>query len=238
MTELQWLRPTDPPDAFPHPSHALKDPDGLLAIGGDLSSERLLAAYRRGIFPWYNDGQPILWWSPDPRAVIFPHEMHISRSLRRRLRRNEYSVSVDQAFAAVIADCAAIRADAGTWITPEMHAAYLELHEMGYAHSIETWRGNQLVGGIYGLCLGQSFFGESMFSRASDGSKVAMAKLMHFAREQRIELIDCQLASQHLATLGSRLLSREQFLERLDRFCSLPGPKFWSQPPHGTSDLL
>ncbi len=238
MTELAWLRPTDPPDAFPHPCHALKDPDGLLAIGGDLSSERLLAAYRRGIFPWYNDGQPILWWSPNPRAVLFPHEMHISRSLRRRLRRNDYRVSVDQAFSAVIADCAAMRADGGTWITPEMHSAYLELHEMGHAHSLETWQGNKLVGGIYGVSLGQVFFGESMFSRASDASKVAMAKLMNFARYEHIGLIDCQLPSQHLATMGSRLLHREQFLESLDRFCSLPGPKFWPQAQQATSDLL
>lgn len=238
MTELQWLNASDPPENFPDPRRALSDPEGLLAVGGDLSSERLLAAYRRGIFPWFNDDQPILWWSPDPRAVLFPGELHISRSLRRRLRRNEFKVSIDLAFSAVISECAERRSGEGTWITPEMHAAYCDLHAQGYAHSVETWQGEELVGGLYGVNLGRVFFGESMFSRVSDASKVALVGLISASRRLGLELVDCQLASAHLASLGSRLLRRDNFLALLERYCVFPAATGWRQERIETSQLL
>lgn len=236
MTDLHWLRPGDPPDSFPHPHRALRDPDGLLAVGGDLSADRLLAAYRRGIFPWFNADQPILWWSPDPRAVLLPGELHVSRSLKRRLRHGDYRVSVDQCFARVVSACAA-RRDEGTWITPEMKRAYCELHERGHAHSVETWQGEELVGGLYGVNVGRVFFGESMFSRRSDASKVALVALVRLSRSPGLELIDCQLASAHLASLGARLLPRERFLELLERYCAFPSPVDWESGPQDTAAL-
>ncbi|MFW2404602.1 MAG: leucyl/phenylalanyl-tRNA--protein transferase [Gammaproteobacteria bacterium] len=235
--ELHWLDPTDPPDSFPDPHLALREPDGLLAVGGDLTPERLLAAYRRGIFPWFQDDQPILWWSPDPRAVLFPAEIRISRSLRRTLRRGTFEVSVNQDFAGVIAGCAADRDQPGTWITEDMLHAYSDLHRSGHAHSIETWRDGELVGGLYGVSMGGVFFGESMFARETDASKVALTQLTGLRRELGIELIDCQVASAHLASLGARQISRVEFQERLRRLTPYPAPRNWTRPASGTSGL-
>ncbi|HET7588144.1 MAG TPA: leucyl/phenylalanyl-tRNA--protein transferase [Gammaproteobacteria bacterium] len=212
---LYWIDERDPPDAFPAVERALVDPNGLLAAGGDLSIARLLAAYRRGIFPWYEDGQPILWWSPDPRTVLFPDEFHVSHSLRKTLRRNTFAVTVDRAFADVLDGCAAPRDDYGTWLTADMKQAYIRLHRAGYAHSIEAWRDGRLAGGLYGIELGRVFFGESMFSRESDASKVALAHLC----QRGYDLIDCQVESPHLRRLGARTISRQQFLECLDAGC-------------------
>ncbi|MFQ5634839.1 MAG: leucyl/phenylalanyl-tRNA--protein transferase [Gammaproteobacteria bacterium] len=236
-TDLHWLEPGDPPDSFPDASLALTDPDGLLAVGGDLSVERLLAAYRRGIFPWNQQDQPILWWSPDPRAVLFPAELRVSRSLRRTLRKNLFSVSVDQDFAGVIAGCAADRNRPGTWITGDMLRAYRELHDAGHAHSVEAWQDGQLAGGLYGVNIGRVFFGESMFSRRTDASKVALVFLTEQCRELGIQLIDCQLASTHLASLGARQIARDEFLELLRRLTAFPAPHGWSRLPSATHDL-
>lgn len=235
--ELQWLDPSDPPDSFPEVQRALADPEGLLAVGGDLSVERLLAAYRRGIFPWYQDEQPILWWCPDPRAVLFPPELRVSRSLRRRLRSNEYAVSIDQDFAGVIGGCAADREPPGTWITDGMRSAYLELHRRGHAHSIETWHDGELAGGLYGVNVGGVFFGESMFSRRTDASKIALVRLVALCRELGIELIDCQLASAHLASLGARQIARTEFQGLLRMLTAFPAPPSWSQTPAETATL-
>jgi leucyl/phenylalanyl-tRNA--protein transferase len=239
MAEILFLQPDDPVDAFPDPSLALTEPDGLLAVGGDLQPQRLLEAYRRGIFPWYEAGQPILWWSPDPRTVLTPSQLHISRSLHRTLRRGRFSVSVDQAFEAVIDACAATRARTGTWITPEMRSAYLHLHKLGHAHAIETWAGSELVGGLYGIALGGVFFGESMFSRASDASKVALVKLARVMERRGMELIDCQVATSHLASLGSEPVPRATFLRTLDRL--VPGnasADTWRESATGTAGLI
>ena len=215
---IAWLAPGDPPDHFPAVERALLDPPGLLAAGGDLSCERLVAAYRRGIFPWYSPGQPVLWWSPDPREVLLPQEFHASRSLKRTARVRGFEYHVDRDFAAVIAACAAPRAHSpGTWITAEMHAAYLALHERGLAHSNEIWRAGSLVGGIYGVQLGRVYFGESMFSLERDASKVALARLVRQCLADGTEMIDCQLPSAHLRSLGSRALPRQEFLRRLGR---------------------
>jgi leucyl/phenylalanyl-tRNA---protein transferase len=213
---IRWLSASDAPESFPPVERALENPPGLLAAGGDLSSARLGAAYRRGIFPWYSPGQPVLWWSPDPREVLPVDELHVSRSLARTLRRKTFAVSVDTDFAAVIDACAAPRAASpGTWITPEMRAAYLRLHALGTAHSIEVRRGAELVGGVYGVAVGRVFSGESMFSRVSDASKVALVALAAWCRAQGAELIDCQLPSAHLRSLGSRPMRRAQFLAYL-----------------------
>jgi leucyl/phenylalanyl-tRNA--protein transferase len=212
VRSITWLSPQDAPDSFPPTEQALEDPPGLLAAGGDLSPERLLAAYGRGIFPWYSPGQPVLWWSPDPRAVLFPEEFRCARSLAKTLRNGGFTLEVDRDFAAVIDSCAAPRQHSpGTWITAEMRAAYLDLHRLGFAHSIETWRGGALVGGLYGVRLGSVFFGESMFSRERDASKVALANLVALSRRHAIAVIDCQLASGHLESLGTRSISRAQF---------------------------
>jgi leucyl/phenylalanyl-tRNA---protein transferase len=200
---------------FPPPQNALRDPNGLLAIGGDLSVERLVAAYQHGIFPWFDSDQgPILWWSPDPRAVIEPAALRISRSLRRTIARNTYRVTLDTAFAEVIRGCAAPRRNAtGTWITPRMQHAYCRLHQFGYAHSVETWCDEQLVGGLYGVALGRMFFGESMFSRADDASKVAFACLGRRLSSHDYRLIDCQVMNPHLRSLGAMEMPRREFLE-------------------------
>lgn len=219
---ITWLSPKDAPEWFPPPEQALDDPAGLLAAGGDLSPARLLAAYRRGIFPWYSPGQPVLWWSPDPREVLFPEEFRVSRSLAKTLRNGGFSVVMDEDFAAVLDGCAAPRAHSlGTWITAEMREAYLELHRRGYAHSIETRLGGELVGGLYGVRLGGVFFGESMFSRVRDASKVALAHLVAVCRRNSIAVIDCQLASRHLASLGSRGIPRSQFQALLAEWVTL-----------------
>jgi len=214
---LVWLEPEGDPEAFPNAEDALDDPPGLVAAGGDLKPARLIAAYRRGLFPWYSPGQPILWWCPDPREVLLPHEFRRSRSLAKRERNSGFEVEDNRDFAAVIDACAAPRASAGggTWITAEMRAAYLELHRLGIAHSIEVRRNGELVGGLYGLRLGAVFFGESMFSREPDASKVAISSLVRRSSELGIALIDCQLHSAHLCSLGSRALPRDEFLRRL-----------------------
>jgi len=210
---ITWLAPDDPPDRFPPQEAALRDPSGLLAAGGDLKPERLIAAYSRGIFPWYSPGQPVLWWSPDPHEVLWPREFHHSRSLRRTLRRRGFSLHEDRDFGAVVSACAAPRSRSpGTWITPEMKAAYCALHQRGFAHSYEIRLGDTLVGGLYGVRLGSVFFGESMFSRQKDASKAALAGLVARSEALGIELIDCQLPSAHLRSLGSRPIPRRAFL--------------------------
>lgn len=197
---------------FPHPS--LSDPIGILAVGGDLSPQRLLLAYRHGIFPWYQEPSPILWWSPDPRLVLFPGEIRISRSLERVIRKNLFTVTVDRAFGEVIRACAETRVE--TWITPDMIEAYEALHKLGYAHSVESWHEGRLVGGLYGVEMGTVFFGESMFSIMSDASKVALVYLARrlFA-DRGFKFIDCQTTTQHLKRLGAREIPRKEFLERL-----------------------
>ena len=220
---IPWLRPGDAPEAFPPVETALSDPNGLLCAGGDLRPERLLAAYRRGIFPWYAAGQPILWWSPDPRAVLRPGEFHVSRSLARSIRNRGYVVSIDTAFSSIIAHCGdrTLRPE-GTWITPAMREAYQRLHELGYAHSVETRQGSTLVGGIYGVALGRVFFGESMFSLARDASKVAMARLVQELVARGYELLDCQIPSAHLTTLGVRAVPRRSFVSLLQQLVDEP----------------
>ena len=200
---------------FPHPDKALKDPDGLLAIGGDLSPERIISAYRNGIFPWYSHDQPILWWSPNPRAVLFPEKLHISRSLKKIIRKKVFTTSIDQAFEQVIFACAqSPRKDQdGTWITDDMQQAYIDLHRLGMAHSAECWLNGELVGGLYGIALGKVFFGESMFARQSNASKVAFVHLLDELKKDNYALIDCQVTTDHLLSLGAEEIPRELFLE-------------------------
>ena len=222
MKTVTWLSPHDAPEWFPPLEQALDEPAGLLAAGGDLSPARLLAAYQRGIFPWYSPGQPVLWWSPDPRAVLFPEEFNCSRSLAKTIRNGGFEVVIDRDFGAVIDACAAPRPHApGTWITSEMRNAYLRLHRLGQAHSFETWRNGQLAGGLYGVRLGEVFFGESMFSRERDASKVALAHLVTVCLRNSIAVIDCQLPSPHLESLGSRTIPRLQFQALLREHISL-----------------
>ena len=212
---MSAVEPSAARSPFPDPRHA--PADAPLAAGGDLSPALLLHAYARGIFPWFDDDDgPVLWWSPDPRTVLFPDRMRVSRSLRRKLRRGDYAVTFDTAFEQVIAACAAPRGgQAGSWITPAMQAAYTRLHALGFAHSVEAWRDGRLAGGLYGLSLGRMFFGESMFTAQTDASKVALAHLVETLRHWRFELIDCQIDNAHLASLGAESLPREHFLERL-----------------------
>lgn len=229
MSGIPWLKPTDPPAALPPTHGALREPNGLLAIGGALSTEWLVHAYGRGAFPWYTDGQPILWWSPDPRAVLFPAEFHCSRSLARTLRRRGLETRIDTAFDTVVEACAGPRAgEPGTWITAAMRHAYSRLYRAGLAHSIETWRGDALVGGLYGVALGRVFYGESMFSRERDASKVAVARLVAEALARGVALIDCQMASAHLASLGSRGIPRDEF-EALLAAHADPAIQLWRQ---------
>lgn len=221
---LHWLDPRDPQQPFPAPHLALRDPNGLLAIGGDLSVSRLIRAYSSGIFPWYNPDEPILWWSPDPRAVLQPDAIKVSRSLSKSIRRTDYAVSFDAAFQNVLAGCGAPRANShGTWLGQNMRAAYTEMHRHGFAHSVEVWRGGALVGGLYGLSLGRVFFGESMFSHADDASKIALYWLCQQLVAWEFPLLDCQVASAHLRTLGALDISRERFLNRLRPALALPG---------------
>jgi leucyl/phenylalanyl-tRNA--protein transferase len=218
MKTITWLSPHDPPDAFPPEDQALEEPDGLLAAGGDLSPARLLAAYGRGIFPWFSPGQPVLWWTPNPRAVLFPSEFHRSRSLAKTLRSGRFELAIDRDFPATVACCAAPRPESqGTWITSDMSEAYCRLHRLGFAHSVEIYRGPRLVGGLYGVRLGGVFFGESMFSLERDASKMALAHLAAISTTNGIVLIDCQIPSPHLQSLGSRSLPREEFLRLLAR---------------------
>lgn len=218
---LTWLEPNDPPEAFPPVETAFVEPDGLLAAGGDLSPQRLLYAYRNGIFPWYDEGQPILWWSPDPRCVMLPGEFHASRRLLRTLRHAPFEVTFNTAFDQVIRACAGDRpGQRGTWITAEMLLAYRELHRSGWAHSIEIWDEAQLAGGLYGIGIGKAFFGESMFSRSSNASKAAMLVLTRLLREQQFDILDCQVVSPHLLTLGASLLPRRRFTDLLESACA------------------
>ena len=217
---ITWISSDDPPEAFPEIESAFDIPDGLLAAGGDLSPERLLYAYRHGIFPWYDSGQPILWWSPDPRCVLRPHEFHVSKRLRRSLSRSKLEVSFNQAFSAVIAACAEDRiGQQGTWITDDMADAYSRLHQQGWAHSIEIWQENRLAGGLYGLAIGQAFFGESMFSRQTNASKAAMLALCQQMVLNDFEILDCQVESPHLVSLGASLMPRNKFAAVLRQAC-------------------
>ena len=216
LPPLPWLEAAVGPSALPDPASALGEPNGLLAVGGALTPKWLLGAYRRGIFPWFSRGQPILWWSPDPRAVVDPARFRPSRSLSQSIRNRGYETRIDTAFEAVLMGCAAPRTDGGTWILPSMQRAYQELHRLGHAHSVETWAAGRLVGGLYGVRVGAMFFGESMYSSARDASKVALARLVAEARATGIGLIDCQMPTPHLTSLGAETLPRAEFLRRLE----------------------
>jgi leucyl/phenylalanyl-tRNA--protein transferase len=221
---------SDPTD-FPPVRSALVEPNGLLAVGGALTPEWLLSAYRRGIFPWYGEGEPILWWSPHPRLILVPTEIRIHRSLLKVLRRQQFEVRVDSDFAAVINACAAPREpDGSTWITPAMQAAYCRMFELGYAHSVECWRDGRLVGGLYGIALGKVFFGESMFSRERDASKVALAHLARILAAHDVAVIDCQMTTAHLLSMGAREIPRAEFCSGLEAWTkSAAAPRHW---PH------
>jgi leucyl/phenylalanyl-tRNA--protein transferase len=227
MIDLPWIAGDADPAALPDAEQALSSPNGLLAVGGRLSPEWLLAAYRKGAFPWFERDQPILWWSPDPRAVLWTDELKISRSLRRTIGKRLFAITADTSFDAVISACAEPRSytDA-TWITPSMRTAFNRMHALGFAHSFEAWRDGRLVGGLYGLAIGRVFFGESMFSRVSDASKVAFAHAVAFLQSRSIFLIDCQVPSAHLASLGATSMPRRTFLSVLRRHaaaCDRPG---------------
>lgn len=217
---LRWLDPRNPQEPFPPVEDALRDPNGLLAIGGDLRIDRLLRAYSQGIFPWFNPDEPILWWAPDPRAVFDPGSIHVSRSLTRRMARDDYAVSLDRDFAGVIEACADRRG--GTWLGAGMREAYTELFRRGFAHSVEVWREGRLIGGLYGVALGHVFFGESMFSRATDGSKIGLVWLARQLQAWSFQLIDCQVGSAHLESLGARYLPRDEFQRTLAQAIEQP----------------
>jgi leucyl/phenylalanyl-tRNA--protein transferase len=230
----------DSPQHFPDVESALREPDGLLAAGGDLCSERLLSAYASGIFPWYEDGQPILWWSPNPRCVLRPAEFHVSRRLRQYVRRSAFTCSYNRAFPGVIRACAGRRrAQQGTWITPAMVAAYERLHAEGWAHSVEVWAGTDLVGGLYGLSIGKVFFGESMFSYRDHASKFAMLALCQVLTQYEFALLDCQVLSPHLLTLGATQIPRSRFTAILRAACS-GNSQFhsWPSKPQPIAGLL
>jgi leucyl/phenylalanyl-tRNA--protein transferase len=228
---IVWLSEHDSPDAFPPVDRALTEPDGLLAAGGDLSPTRLLAAYRRGIFPWYSRGQPILWWCPDPRAILVPSELKVSRSLLKSCRNRGFVTRLDTAFRDVIRACGSTELrPGGTWLSPEMRAAYIRLHRLGFAHSVETWLDGRLVGGLYGVALGRIFFGESMFSTERDASKVALKRLCEELQARGFHMIDCQMATPHLMSLGARLIPREEFTRVLEEHIEgSPEPQSWSE---------
>jgi len=230
-TRVAWLRPDDPVDAFPPVTQALREPDGLLAAGGDLGPERLLYAYRNGIFPWYDEGQPLLWWSPDPRCVLLPGDFHVSRSLRRLLQRSDAEVRFNTAFRDVIHACAAPRpSQFGTWITSDMINAYERLHEGGWAHSIEVWQRGTLAGGLYGLAIGRAFFGESMFSSTPNASKIALLMLANLMDTGEFGMLDCQVLSSHLLSLGATTIPREDFVDIVESLCE-PPKAFENWPP-------
>ncbi|HEX4986456.1 MAG TPA: leucyl/phenylalanyl-tRNA--protein transferase [Burkholderiales bacterium] len=222
---IPWLRPGD---VFPPVEQALAEPNGLLAAGGDLSVRRLTEAYRRGIFPWFSEGEPILWWSPDPRMVLFPAELRVSRSLGRTLRNARFEVRADTAFREVMTACAQPRPGSrGTWIGAAMIEAYCRLHAAGIAHSVETWLDGELAGGLYGIALGGAFFGESMFRRVTDASKIALVALVRHLELEGFGLVDCQMNTDHLASLGAREIPRAEFVQRLRELINyprLPGP--------------
>jgi leucyl/phenylalanyl-tRNA--protein transferase len=232
---LHWISENDPPDAFPPIDSAFETPDGLLAAGGDLSERRLLHAYAHGIFPWYSEEQPILWWSPDPRCVLMPADLRIAPRSRRSLRNSGFTVNFNRDFDAVIARCAAARpGQDGSWITEEMNGAYRTLHLAGWAHSIEICLDGHLAGGLYGLAIGKAFFGESMFSRVSNASKAAMLALCDVLQNHEFGLLDCQVASPHILSMGAITIDRRIFADELRRACQLPA-KFADWPPDGRS---
>lgn len=235
-----WLSAADPPDAFPPVELALDEPDGLLAVGGDLGSARLLAAYRRGIFPWYEDGQPLLWWSPDPRCVFRRGDFRVARRLRRDLRRATLTITFNTAFDEVIDACASPRQHSlGTWITPAMRDAYCRLHHDGWAHSIEIRDGSTLVGGLYGIAIGRAFFGESMFSARPNTSKIALLLLDRMLDAGQFGIVDCQLTSAHLLSLGARIIPRATFVAALDELCAPDEPFVaWPDGPLAVPQLL
>ncbi len=219
---IPWLAAHSP---FPPVDTALDAPNGLLAAGGDLRPQRLLDAYAHGIFPWFNPGEPILWWSPDPRMVLFPDELRITRSLRKVLRNRAYEVRLDTAFTEVMQGCAQRRAgQGGTWITPQMIEAYTRLHQLGFAHSAETWIDGELAGGLYGVAIGHMFYGESMFTRVTDASKIAFVHLVWQLRRWGFGLIDCQMKTAHLASLGAREIPRAEFIRRLQELIKSERP--------------
>lgn len=225
---LTWLDPRRADQPFPDPALALPEPNGLLAVGGDLSSVRLLNAYRSGIFPWFNPDEPILWWSPDPRCVLIPGRLRLSHSLAKRQRQAHFAISFDRVFGQVIEACAGSRKGArGTWLGPDMRRAYLQLHAQGHAHSVEVWRQGQLIGGLYGLAIGGGFFGESMFSRETDASKLALAALSAQLGDWGYGLIDAQVTSPHLLSLGAMTLPRAEFLRRLAAALKQPARGDW-----------
>ena len=226
---IHWLQPGDP---FPPVDTALHDPAGLLAAGGDLTPARLVDAYRQGIFPWFSEGDPVLWWSTDPRMVLFVDEFRVSHSLRKRLVRSiddpSIEIRCDHAFEQVIAACAAPRdADGGTWIVDDIIEAYVALHRRGIAHSVETWVDGELVGGLYGVALGRMFYGESMFARATDASKIALAHLVAYARTRQMPMLDCQQQTTHLASLGARPIARSEFSRRIASLVRQPAIDAW-----------
>jgi leucyl/phenylalanyl-tRNA--protein transferase len=226
---LFLLDPHDRNAPFPDPSLAEREPDGLLAVGGDLGVPRLLNAYRHGIFPWFSPGDPILWWSPDPRTVLVPGHIRVSRSLRKALRKGAFEISLDRDFDSVIAACAGPRPGSdGTWLVPQMIAAYQRLHRQGWAHSVEVWHDGELAGGLYGVAIGRVFFGESMFSRVSDASKVALVHLSRILDAWGFGLIDCQVLTGHLVRMGAEQIPRADFVGLIERLCDLPGrPGLW-----------
>ncbi len=227
MAEINWLETGTV--EFPELRAALSEPNGLLAVGGDLAPRRLLEAYRRGIFPWYEKDQPILWWSPDPRSVLYPEQMHVSRSLHKSLHRDSLRIRLDHNFAEVIRACAAPRSKAnGTWITREMYQAFNELHALGVAHSVEVWRDDKLVGGLYGIAMGSIFFGESMFSKERDASKIALFHLVEKLKADHFTLIDCQVHSEHLARMGATEIPRAKFIQHLQGAVREPLASNWS----------
>ncbi len=219
--QLYWVADNVIEDDFPEANSALRDPDGLLAIGGDLSHHRLLDAYRRGIFPWYSQGQPILWWSPDPRCVLDPNELIISRNLKKTLKKNIFNVTFNQAFDHVIKGCAQPRkGSADTWITTDIIQSYTSLHQEGHAISVECWLNSELVGGLYGIVIDRIYFGESMFSRATDASKIALVHLVQELKARNFRLIDCQIFSKHLKSLGAKPVPRNFFISALKHYCN------------------
>lgn len=239
MIELPWLDPDLPPH-FPAVEEALEDPSGLLAFGGKLNPHWLLAAYRQGIFPWFNPGEPTLWWSPDPRMVILPEHFKVRRSLKKTIRKQLYDITFDTDFEAVLEGCAAARNYTDeTWITPEMKRAYLDLHHEGYAHSVEAWQDGQLVGGLYGVAIGKVFCGESMFAKATDASKVAFVHLIEQLKAWQFQLVDCQVYTDHLASFGAQEIDRAHFLDYLKLYAAAPaqaGP--WTLEPRIKESVL
>lgn len=229
---LWQIQEGDPPGEFPPTELALQQPNGLLAVGGDLSVERLIHAYSRGIFPWYSEGEPVLWWTPDPRTVFIPGKVHVSRRLQRKIRNAGFAITIDRAFDKVVTACALPRSQSeGTWLLPEMQAAYRNLHKLGHAHSIEVWHMGQLVGGLYGIALGRAFFGESMFSTLSDMSKIALATLSDLLNQWGYMVLDGQVASPHLKRMGAITMERENFEALLKQAVPRkPEPDSWTEP--------